>query len=236
MNKPLPWWRLLCVLVLWSVANEVCAQTLPNAPIQFNALSSEQQSALQQFSKEWSSLDQQTRNRLLKGAERWQKMTPEQRKLAAERASRFAAMSEERRAELRERMRMLEQLSPQEKRQLRQAMLLFRQLPPQERQRLKQLYSQMNPEQRKAFLLGLKARIGTRTNAASRTERQRMWEQIPPADRRATMAMLRSFSRLERRQLGKHLQSLPEPARVDLLSRLRAMSEIQRAEFVRGLR
>jgi hypothetical protein len=209
--------RWLLVLLFWGQAI---------ADTGWTSLTPEQQRVLTPFAEEWDSLDEAARERLLLASERWLAAAPEQRREAAERFSRWQALDPARREELGRRYRWFQDLPPERQRELRQTMQRFRHLPPEERQRLQRRFQNMSPDQRQAFLDGVRA--------SRRVEgMERFWQQFSAEERQQLRAIDRSLSEEQRMLLRHRMRNAPPAQRAQLMREWLVMSEGERERWLR---
>jgi hypothetical protein len=213
--------RRLAVILLLGIASIAPLQ----ASTRWDALTADQQRILAPFASEWDSLDDAARERLLAASERWQAADPEQRRQAAERFSRWQALEPERREELSRRYQWFKSLPPERQRELRQTMQRFRHLPPEERRRLRERFASMTPDQREAFLDGVRAN--------RRVEgMQRFWQRFSPEERQQLQAIDRGLSEEQRMLLRHRIRSAPAQQREQLMRDWLAMSDSERLRWL----
>ena len=220
--KRSPWVRWLTALVAGLCF--ACAQAQPSLP--WSSLDAEQQEILSAFAARWEQMPLEQRAQLLANAERLRKLPPEQREQLKHKLDQWQAMPADERARLRERFQAFQAMPPGEQDRLRREFERFNNLPPQERQRLRREFEQMSPEQRRAFMLGAKARQAAEVA-------RRLFAFVPPEERQATWDMLQRLSREDRRRMRELVRRMPPWQREELRKELLATPAEGRSDYLR---
>ena len=101
---------------------------------------------------EWDKLTPQQREALIAPVrERWNS-EPAERARMLERAQHWKSFSPHERGQARKGMRRFENMTPQQREEARALFERMRQMPPEERKKLREEWSQMTPEQRRAWV------------------------------------------------------------------------------------
>jgi hypothetical protein len=228
-NEPRPnptpmtsWRALFCVLAL--LAGAVSA----GDRIAFADLTSAEQRVLMPFSEQWSSLSPETQQNLRLGARRWNGLNPQQKREAARRFGDWQKLPDSEKRRVRERYRAFRQLPPEQQQRLRGAYVRFQQLPPAQRAQMRERFQRMSPDERRAWLDGLRAE---RPPGA----RERLRSQLPPEQRAATQEMMARFTPAEILRVRAHVRGLAPAERRAFHDRLLAMGVEQRIAYIATL-
>ena len=101
---------------------------------------------------EWDKLTPQQREALIAPVrERWNS-EPAERARMLERAQHWKSFSPHERGQARKGMRRFENMTPQQREEARALFERMRQMPPEDRKKLREEWSQMTPEQRRAWV------------------------------------------------------------------------------------
>lgn len=120
--------------------------------IDWQTLSTEEQTLLAPFAEKWEGLPPGRQQRLRKGIKRWTLLTPEQRARAKKRFARWKKLPPEKRQRVRQRFERFMTLPPADRKRLRKRFRNFRDLPPARRAELRARWQKMSPAQRRAVM------------------------------------------------------------------------------------
>lgn len=192
----------------------------------WNELEEGQQALLAPWSDRWNELEAAEKARLLDNAERWSTMSPEERERVRRRLEDWNALTPEERARLRERAERLRQLEPEQQRRIREARERLEALPPEQRAAVRERWQRMDPDQRRAFLLGMQAE--------RRAQGQQWRRLLSESERTGLTALWESLDRPDRRRLMRKMRDLDDAGRADLARALLAADPDERAALIRG--
>lgn len=123
------------MLSLFLVSGQVLAQSQPAATLpEWDKLTPQQREALIAPVRERWNSEPTERTRMLDHAQRWKDFSPDQR------------------GQARKGMRRFENMTPQQREEARALFDRMRQMPPEDRKKLREEWSQMTPEQRRAWV------------------------------------------------------------------------------------
>lgn len=213
-------------VLLWLLLLSGAGSAWAAEAIGWDSLSAPERELLQEWEPRWASLPDEQQQRLRDNAQAWLRLTPEERAGFRARAGAWDALPAAERARRRERFEAFQRMPPEEQARLRREFQRFRGLPPEQRRRLREEFERMTPAERRAFLLGARAR---ETAEVAR----RAFAFVPPEERPATLQMLREFLPEDRRRLRALAQRLPPPAREELRRELLARSVAERSAYLR---
>lgn len=156
-------WHLVVAVALLTAAAPLWAQPIDTQqPLNWSALSPQQQQLLGSMHDRWDSLAPGRQQALARGASRWLSMTPEQRSSARERFQAWQRLPAAQRALIRRRWQQFQRLSPQQRAQIRQNVSAFSRLPPAERMQLRQRWLNATPAERQSMLQRMRQQRGMR--------------------------------------------------------------------------
>lgn len=196
---------------------------------EWNDLDEGQQALLAPWSDRWNGLDQGQRDELLGMVERWSTMSPDERATVRRRLEDWNALTPEEQARLRERAERLRQLRPEQRQRIREAQRRLEALSPEQRKALRERWQRMEPDQRRAFLIGMQAE-----RRAQQRTRNPQWRQLLTEDERNGLrTMWESLPRPDRRALMLKMRDLDDQARADLARALLEADPGERSALIR---
>ena len=213
----------LCLLPALAVAQEAPSGSTQLA---WDSLQAEQQALLAPFAERWDALPLGQRAQLLANAERLLELPEAERRLLKERMGQWQALPPAERARLRERFEAYRALTPEQQRRLRGEFQRFRDLPPAQRAELRQRFQAMSPAERRAFLLGARARDQAELA-------RRAFAFVPPEQREATWEMFRQLSADDRQRLRRLVERMPPWRREQVRQTLLEMAPEARSDWLR---
>ena len=156
-------WRLLLSVALLAAAAPLWAQPMDTQPpLNWSALSPQQQQLLGGMHDRWDGLTPDRQQALARGASRWLSMTPEQRGSARDRFQAWQRLPPFQRALIRRRWQQFQRLNPQQRAEIRQNLNTFSRLPPAERMQLRQRWLNATPAERQSMLQRMRQQHGMR--------------------------------------------------------------------------
>lgn len=156
------WRRWLSVALLVAAAPLWAQPVAAQQPLNWSALSPQQQQLLGSMHDQWDSLPPGRQQALARGASRWMSMTPEQRSSARERFQSWQRLPPEQRAQIRRRWQQFQRLTPEQRAEIRQNVNAFSRLPPAQRMQLRQRWLNATPAERQSMLQRMRQQRGSR--------------------------------------------------------------------------
>jgi len=190
------------------------------AGVEFEDLPEPERRVLLPFAQQWPTLSEDMQQRLREGARRWAELPIDERRAVAGRYSEWQRLPPERKAQVRRHYDEFKRLPPDAQDRVRQGYRRFQHMPPAERARMRERFQHMGPEERRAFMDGMRAgaRRGGEFGAAPRNEPMR--------------ALMESLTPDQRQRLRQHLQQSSPAEREATRRRLFGMDEGQRRAWI----